>query len=277
MTMEIIVCENEDLVAEKASKKLATVLQNKKNPVLGLATGSTPIKTYKKLVEIVSESKELQKKLAKLMTLNLDEYVGIDEKNPQSYRSFMDENLFKSLSEIGNLDLKNTHIPNGNAKDLLAECERFERLVQKNNPDLWLLGIGPITEGGSNRFKEEVSGGHIAFNEEGTPFKSETHVVDLHKSTINANSRFFTEGEFQPEQAITTGISTIFRAKTILLLATGKNKSGIIKRAIEGSVSTDCPASFLQEHPSVTFILDKDAASELSIQTREKVLLSMNG
>ncbi|MCD5325883.1 MULTISPECIES: glucosamine-6-phosphate deaminase [Pontibacillus] len=234
--MNIIVTKDE----QEMSQKAADLLQQRNKPesecVLGLATGGTPLGTYQELIRRY-ESGEMD--FSNVTTLNLDEYVGVPKSHPQSYRSFMQENLFKHV----NMDTRKAHIPDGQAVDLKEECARYEALIEEvGPPDIQLLGIG--------------HNGHIGFNEPGSSFESETHVVELADSTREANARFFTSIEEVPTKAITMGIQSIMKAKKIVLIASGEKKADAIQKLLSQDVSEDFPASALHRHPDVTLIVD---------------------
>ena len=229
--------------ARAAASEIAALIRQERDAVLGLATGSTPVRTYAELVRMNREGLSF----SRLTTFNLDEYWGLDGRHPQSYRYFMNHTFFAGTD----IQLWNTHIPNGMAVDADLECEAFETKIRAcGGVDLWLLGIG--------------RNGHIAFNEPGSAPDSRTRLVDLTESTIVANSRFFDRLEDVPKQALTAGIATICEAKRILLLATGKDKARAIARAVHDAQHPACPASFLQTHSDCTFILDREAASVVS-------------
>jgi len=239
-----IPCEDPDQVAEKAASIVSQQILSKSDSVLGLATGSTPEKTYDKLIKAHQNGLSFEK----VKTFNLDEYLGLSPEHPQSYRHFMQKKLFNHI----NIKPENTHILNGLAEDAEKECVKFEsKIKESGGVDLWILGIG--------------QNGHIAFNEPGSAADSRTSKVALSESTIQANSdgRFFEDPKDVPRFALTAGIGTIMEARKIILLATGQKKAEAIKQAITGQPSTDCPASFLQSHPNCTFILDHEAASSL--------------
>lgn len=204
--------------------------------VLGLATGSSPETLYQEMV-----NSDLD--FSNMLAFNLDEYVGLAADNEQSYHYFMQEHLFKFKP------FKATYIENGLAKDLEAEVERYEQLLQAHMIDVQILGIGV--------------NGHIGFNEPGTSFDSLTHVTNLTESTIQANKRFFNDISEVPTKALTMGIKSILQSKQIILLAYGKAKAPIIKRLLSGEVTEEVPASALQKHPNVTIIIDEEAASLL--------------
>lgn len=215
----------------------------KSNPEihLGLATGSTPVPLYERLI---LDHKVNHTSYKKVKSFNLDEYIGLPRTHEQSYYTFMNNNLFKHI------DITETYIPNGEASDILAEAKSYKELLEREGVDLQILGIG--------------SNGHIGFNEPNTPFDSHVHIVDLAESTIKDNARFF-EGNLDlvPKKAITMGIKDIMAAKEIVLIATGKAKSKAINEVVNGKVDTFVPATILQKHPNVHLYLDKDAASKL--------------
>lgn len=240
--MKVIVVENYQQIGQHGAQIIAGVIKNNANTVLGLATGTSPIGIYQNLVEMCQKG---EISFANVKTVNLDEYVGLDGTHPQSYRYFMNDNLFNHVD----IDKANTFVPNGVAENLQEECTRYTTLVNNLVQDIQLLGIG--------------SNGHIAFNEPGTPFESTTHVVNLTENTIKDNSRLFEDISQVPTKALTMGIANIMNAKRILIVANGKNKAQAVYDMVKGQVNTTCPASVLQNHPDVTVIVDKDAASLL--------------
>lgn len=240
--MQIIVCENYDQMSFQGAEIIKSILLHNPSAVLGLATGSTPIGMYGLLAEACARG---EISFAAARTVNLDEYVGLGEKDSQSYVHFMRENLFDKVD----VTMANTHLPNGKAADLAAECARYSALLATMPQDVQVLGLG--------------SNGHIGFNEPGTPFDSTTYVVRLTENTIRDNSRLFEKIEDVPVRAVTMGISEIMRAKRILVMASGKNKAKAVFGMVKGKITEDCPASVLQRHADVTVVLDKDAASLL--------------
>lgn len=204
---------------------------------LGLATGSTPVTLYQEMVTSALD-------FSHLTSVNLDEYVGLSGENPQSYRYFMNEHLFNKKP------FKETFVPNGQAKDLDEECARYNDIIAQHPIDLQVLGIG--------------RNGHIGFNEPGTSFDVQTHVVALTDSTIEANKRYFDSIEEVPTHALSMGIATILKSKQIILMAFGKEKAAAVAKMIEGPVTEQLPASVLQTHPNVIVIVDEQAASELT-------------
>lgn len=227
-----------------AAKMILDLVRSKPNAVLGLATGSTPTKVYQYLIR----NQEFDPiDWSYVTTFNLDEYVGLTPDHPQSFHSFMRAELFEGL----NLTEDQYHLPPGVHDDLASAAAEYESsILRSGGIDLQILGIG--------------ENGHIAFNEPGSAGDSRTRVLDLTENTINANARFFESPGDVPRTAITMGIGTILEAKQILLLAFGQRKAQAVKDSIEADVSKYCPASFLQSHPNVTFLLDEDAASLLN-------------
>lgn len=238
--MKVIVTKNYDEMSEKAFEIVKEVVVNNKNAVLGLATGSTPLGLY---AEMIKDHKENGTSYKDVKTLNLDEYAGLDVTSDQSYVYFMRENLFKHID----IDLNNTHIENGKAVNRELECKNYNELIEELPRDLQILGIG--------------SNGHIAFNEPGTAFDSETHIVDLTESTIKDNSRLFERIEDVPRQAFTMGLKNIMHAKKIVVLASGANKAKAVYGMLKGPVTEALPASVLQLHPDCTLIVDEAAYS----------------
>lgn len=234
--MKIIKVANQSEGARQAFELIADKLAAGAK-VLGLATGSTPIQLYQEMV-----GSELD--FSQVTTVNLDEYIGLSAQDQQSYHYFMDQHLFAHKV------FKAHFIPNGLAEDLVAETERYNQVLQAYPIDVQILGLG--------------QNGHIGFNEPGTPFDSQTHVVDLAASTIQANARFFENSEQVPRQAISMGIASILSAKSIILMAYGLEKAAAVKGMVEGPVNPDLPASVLQGHDEVILIVDEAAASQLS-------------
>ncbi|NFO15459.1 glucosamine-6-phosphate deaminase [Clostridium botulinum] len=242
--MKILVCENYDKLSEKAAQIIMSQITLKSNSILGLATGSTPIGMYKKLVEMY-ENKMID--FSDVKTFNLDEYQNLPISNDQSYHYFMDDNLFNYI----NVKRENIHIPNGMANDIENECIKYDNLIKEaGGIDIQVLGIG--------------NNAHIGFNEPTVSFEKKTYVVELEESTKIANARFFNSLDEVPSKAITMGIGSIFESKKIMLLATGKNKAKAIYDTIYGKVTPEVPASILQFHDDVIVILDKKAASLLN-------------
>jgi glucosamine-6-phosphate deaminase len=240
--MKIIKVKNYEEMSEEALKVVLEVVKNKPDAVLGLATGSTPLGLYAKMIE---DHRENGTSYAQCRSVNLDEYVGLDTNSDQSYVYFMRENLFKNID----IKLENTHIENGKADDKDAECARYNALLSELRQDLQVLGIG--------------SNGHIAFNEPGTPFDSVTHIVDLAESTIKDNSRLFNSIDEVPRQAFTMGLSNIMNAKKILILANGAGKAYAIGELVNGEIREDVPATILRNHPDCILICDEAAGQNI--------------
>ena len=241
LKMRIIKAKDYADMSRKAANIIAAQVILKPDCVLGLATGSTPIGTYKELIKGY-ENGDLDFSLVK--TANLDEYRGLEKSNDQSYDYFMKANLFNHI----NINFDNLNIPNGENPDADAECKRYEEVVKAlGGQDLQLLGMG--------------HNGHIGFNEPADEFVKETHCVDLQESTIQANTRFFEKVEDVPTQAYTMGINTIMQAKMILVIVSGADKAEIVKKAFFGPVTPQVPASILQMHPNVVVVVDEAAAS----------------
>ncbi|WFR55305.1 glucosamine-6-phosphate deaminase [Anaerocolumna sp. AGMB13025] len=221
-------------LSRKAANVISAQVILKPDCVLGLATGSTPIGTYKQLVEWY-EKGDID--FSEVKTVNLDEYCGLSPDNDQSYRYFMNQNLFSQV----NIKLENTNVPNGLAADYEEECSRYDKLIAElGGIDLQLLGIG--------------RNGHIGFNEPDVSFEKTTHIVNLDESTIEANARFFQTIDEVPKKALTMGIKSIMQAKKVLLIANGPDKKEIIEKALHGPVTPDVPASILQFHPDLTVV-----------------------
>ena len=237
--MRIIKATNEVQLSKKAAAVIAAQVIGKPDSVLGLATGSTPIETYKRLVEW---NKNGDVDFSRVTSVNLDEYCGLSGEHPQSYRYFMQENLFNHI----NIDVSRTFVPNGLATDPEKECKAYDALIQDiGGIDLQLLGIG--------------GDGHIGFNEPAETFEMGTHKVALLEETIDANARFFSHRAEVPTFALTMGIRDIMQAKKILLVAIGEGKAEILHKALKGPVTPLIPASILQMHPDVTVVGDAGA------------------
>ncbi|MBQ3571755.1 MAG: glucosamine-6-phosphate deaminase [Clostridia bacterium] len=239
--MKVIVVKDYEQMSDKAFEIMKSVVTSKPDAVLGLATGTTPIGLYKRMIADCKNGTSYKN----IKTVNLDEYKGLDVTSDQSYVYFMRDNLFNHID----IDLNNTNIENGKAENAEEECARYNALLEKMQQDIQLLGLG--------------SNGHIAFNEPGTPFGSETHVVDLQESTIKDNARLFNDISEVPRQAFTMGLKNIMNAKKILILASGANKAKAVYGMIHGEVTESLPASVLQLHPDCTLIIDESAASLL--------------
>ena len=240
--MKVIITKDKEEAAQKAFEIMSSVLREKPDAVLGLATGSTPLGLYEKMA---ADHAANGTSYRLVRAVNLDEYAGLSPENDQSYRYFMRKNLFEKID----IDLDNTYIENGLAEDEAAECARYNALLRTLPRDVQLLGIG--------------ANGHIAFNEPGTPFDMETHVVSLTENTIEMNARFFKDISEVPRRAFTMGPKNIMEAKKILLIALGENKADAVYGMVKGPVTESLPASVLQRHPDCTVIADEAAAKRL--------------
>lgn len=244
--MEVIITKDYDEMSAVAAQVIADQVLAKPNSVLGLATGGTPVGTYKELVQM---HKDGILDFSKVVTFNLDEYVGLPKTHDQSYYYFMHDNLFNHI----NVCPESVHVPDGMAKDIDGFCEWYEdQIDQFGGIDLQLLGIG--------------SDGHIAFNEPVSSLGSRTRLKTLTEETIEDNSRFFEKKEDVPRYAITMGVGTILESEHCLLIASGANKAKIVAELIEGPVTAMVTASALQLHPKVTIILDEEAGAELKLK-----------
>lgn len=240
--MKIVIAKDYEEMSAKAFQLMKQVVTENPSAVLGLATGSTPLGLYRRMAEDHAKNGTSYRRIK---TVNLDEYQGLDETSDQSYVYFMRKNLFDKLD----IDLKNTNIEDGKAPDPAAECARYNALLETMRQDIQLLGIG--------------SNGHIAFNEPGTPFESETHVVELTESTIKDNSRLFAREEDVPRRAFTMGLKNIMNARKVLILASGANKAKAVYGLVKGEITENLPASVLQRHPDCTLVCDEEAAALL--------------
>jgi glucosamine-6-phosphate deaminase len=235
-----IVCGDYEEMSLAAAAVIAEQLRAKPDSVIGFATGSTPVGTYKKLIEMYKNG---EVDFSEAVGFNLDEYYPIKRDNCQSYYYFMKENLF------GHINIKSINIPDGECADPVKECADYdEKLRQAGGTDLQILGIG--------------NNGHIAFIEPAEQLPLATGLVELAEDTVEANSRFFEKAEDVPRQALSMGLRGIFNSKHILLLISGKNKAEIAKKLFDKTLTTAIPASLLNLHPNVTVIMDSDAAGE---------------
>ena len=246
--MEVVICKNKEQASKLAAEMITAAV--KKNPkiVLGLATGSTPVLMYTEMAKAVKAKKVSYREVK---SWNLAEYVGLAGTHEQSYRYFMNQNLFKKID----IKLSNTHVLNGLAKNLDKECKDYEQQIKKaGGIDIQVLGIG--------------SDGHIAFNEPGTSLKSRTSCVYLTPSTIKDNARLFFKGKEKevPTRALSMGVGTICEAKKVILLAFGENKQNAIKGCVEGPMTQFCTASALQAHNDCWIFCDEAAAKKLTLK-----------
>ncbi|WP_059049582.1 glucosamine-6-phosphate deaminase [Paenibacillus senegalimassiliensis] len=237
--LNIIKTNSEQQFNETGAGIIASLLQTNPRAILGLATGSTPVGVYEKLIELYRAGIVSFKQAS---SYNLDEYIGLPTDHPESYRRFMDEKLFNQVD----IDLNNTHVPLGNTADPEQTARDYARLLDEaGQVDLQLLGVG--------------HNGHIGFNEPGEELQGPPHVVKLEEQTRVANARFFNSIDEVPTHALTMGIGSILKAKQILLMAKGEDKAAIIAQALKGPITTQCPASLLQTHSNVVVVVDPAA------------------
>lgn len=241
--MNIYVTEDYAAMSRKTANILSAQVILDPGCVLGLATGSTPVGAYRQLIAQY-EAGDLD--FSQVKSINLDEYVGLAPQHDQSYRFFMEHNLFSHI----NIRPENTHVPDGLCADPEAECRRYNQVIRQLGPiDIQLLGMG--------------HNGHIGFNEPGDAFELETHLVELTQTTIDANARFFSSIDDVPRRALTMGIRNIMQARRILVAVSGADKADIVTRAFTGPVTPRVPASILQLHPQVTLVGDRAALAGL--------------
>ena len=235
--MRLILCKNYEEISKEAAKILASQITLKPESVIGFATGSTPVGLYQNLIEMYKAG-ELD--FSNVTGFNLDEYYPIAKDNSQSYYYFMQENLFKFIN------IKETFIPDGSSENPEEECKKYDALIdEKGGIDLQILGIG--------------QNGHIGFNEPDENLNMNTHVTGLTQSTIEANSRFFDSIDEVPTKALTMGMASIMKAKTIILLASGKNKHDAVKELLTENITTNYPATLLKLHKDVILVVDEEA------------------
>ncbi|WP_134682867.1 glucosamine-6-phosphate deaminase [Brevibacillus migulae] len=238
--MQLYVTEDYRELSKKAAQVVAEQIQKKPGAIIGFATGGTPMGLYE---ELIGKYNQGEVDFSGITTFNLDEYVGLTREHPQSYYHFMWENLFSKV----NVKKERIHFPPGIFTDAQAVCRQYEaQMDEAGGIDLQILGIG--------------TNGHIGFNEPADTFEISTHLVDLAEETIEANARFFGDKTEVPRKAITMGVGSIMKAKSILLLASGKNKAEAVSHIYSGFVDPRVPASVLQLHPHVTLVIDKEAA-----------------
>jgi glucosamine-6-phosphate deaminase len=241
--MQIVIQRDRNAAALLVARVIASEIRRNPYCVLGLATGRTMELLYEHLVR---EHREHGLDFSLCRTFNLDEYIALPPENPHSYRAYMNEHFFTRV----NIDIRNTHVPNGMAPDLEAECARYEGLIKKHGGiDLQLLGLGRA--------------GHIGFNEPLSALRSMTRVKALTPETIAQNSPLFGEGTPMPRHAITMGVGTILECKRLVMLVTGAEKAEILHKAVEGPITSMVTASALQLHPHCTVVVDEDAGAQL--------------
>ncbi|WP_312694474.1 glucosamine-6-phosphate deaminase [Caproiciproducens sp.] len=237
--MKIISAPDYQSMSRKAANIISAQVILFPSSVLGLATGSTPLGVYSQLIEWYKKD---DIDFSKVHSVNLDEYCGLSTEHEQSYRNYMNTNFFSQV----NIPIENTNVPNGLAKDIDAECRRYDNVINSlGGIDLQLLGIGHT--------------GHIGFNEPDDDFDKTTHCVKLKQKTIDANARFFDNAADVPQYAITMGIKAIMQAKKILLVANGASKAEILCRSLFGPITPEVPASILQLHNDLTVVADEEA------------------
>ncbi|HZJ85627.1 MAG TPA: glucosamine-6-phosphate deaminase [Erysipelotrichaceae bacterium] len=242
--MKVVIVKDYDEMSKAAANIMIEAVRENPEINLGLATGGSPVGMYENLVKDHKENKTSYKDVK---SFNLDEYLGLPQQHSQTYYTFMHQNLFDHID----IKEENIFIPSSDKDKAEENAQAYEKLITDHQIDLQLLGIG--------------TNGHIGFNEPGASFDGKTDIVDLTSETIEANSRYF-EGnkDLVPTQAISMGIGSIMRAKKIILIASGQNKAEAIKGLVEDKITEDLPASVLRNHPDVTLVLDKEAASLLS-------------
>lgn len=238
--MKLIVTKNYEELSKIAAEEFVKVVIEKPTAVLGLATGGSPVGMYK---ELIAKCKNNELDFSKCTSINLDEYIGLNPEHEQSYRNFMNTNLFNHV----NINKDRTFVPNGLAQNLEEECKNYDNKIEElGGIDVQLLGIG--------------NNGHIAFNEPGDELSAGTHIISLTESTIEANARFFDSIDEVPRKALTMGLGGIMKAKKIILIASGEGKAEAIKGLFSGKITTENPATMLQMHRDVVVIVDEAAA-----------------
>ncbi|MCD8510414.1 MAG: glucosamine-6-phosphate deaminase [Bacillus sp. (in: Bacteria)] len=241
--MKVFKVSHYETMSQEACKRIIRYVQGNASPVLGLATGATPERLYELLIKAHQRD---EVSFSKAISFNLDEYVGLNRDHPNSYFTYMHNKLFNHID----LPEEQIHIPDGTARDLLGECEHYDKQISEaGGIGLQILGLG--------------MNGHIGFNEPGSSFNEHTHVVRLAESTRKANAQYFHGIADVPTEAITMGIKTIMESKEIILLVSGIQKAEPLKRLITGPISEEFPASILQTHPNVTILADTEATSLL--------------
>lgn len=249
--MEVILVENYSELSERAARMIEEQIYKNDRSILGLATGSTPLGLYEKLIE---GNKRRGVSYKHVQSINLDEYLGLDNNHPGSFHTFMYENLFKDID----IPMEHIQIPDSRPRSVEEECKRYDQVIDRIGPiDLQILGIG--------------SNGHIGFNEPGSDPNSSTHVVELATSTRKDNAHFFGSLEEVPTHAVTMGIQTILKSSRIVILASGKRKAEAVKRLLSENLSEMFPASHLWKHDDVTLIVDRDAYKLVSQKGSEEV------
>ena len=248
--MKILVFEKEEHLDAYVGEYICHFIRNHSQPVIGFATGSTPLGVYRYFIDNYQAQKV---SFRQVKAFNLDEYVGLTPSHPRSFASAMKNELFSHIDILP----ENINALDGSKQDMIQECQRYESLIDANPIDIQILGIG--------------MDGHIAYNEPGSPLDGACHVVDLHQESIESSLDYgFDHIEDVPTQGVTQGIGTIMKAKQLIMMAKGEKKADLVKRMIYGEVTSDFPSSIIQRHPNVIVCLDKSAASQLKEEDYEK-------
>lgn len=248
--MKILVFEKEEHLDAYVGEYICHFIRNHSQPVIGFATGSTPLGVYRYFIDNYQAQKV---SFRQVKAFNLDEYVGLTPSHPRSFASAMKNELFSHIDIL----LENINALDGSKEDMIQECQRYESLIDANPIDIQILGIG--------------MDGHIAYNEPGSPLDGACHVVDLHQESIESSLDYgFDHIEDVPTQGVTQGIGTIMKAKQLIMMAKGEKKADLVKRMIYGEVTPDFPSSIIQRHPNVIVCLDRSAASQLKEEDYEK-------
>lgn len=248
--MKILVFEKEEHLDAYVGEYICHFIRNHSQPVIGFATGSTPLGVYRYFIDNYHAQKV---SFRQVKAFNLDEYVGLTPSHPRSFASAMKNELFSHIDILP----ENINALDGSKEDMIQECQRYESLIDGNPIDIQILGIG--------------MDGHIAYNEPGSPLDGACHVVDLHQESIESSLDYgFDHIEDVPTQGVTQGIGTIMKAKQLIMMAKGEKKADLVKRMIYGEVTSDFPSSIIQRHPNVIVCLDRNAASQLKEEDYEK-------
>lgn len=248
--MKILVFEKEEHLDAYVGEYICHFIRNHSQPVIGFATGSTPLGVYRYFIDNYQAQKV---SFRQVKAFNLDEYVGLTPSHPRSFASAMKNELFSHIDILP----ENINALDGSKEDMIQECQRYESLIDGNPIDIQILGIG--------------MDGHIAYNEPGSPLDGACHVVDLHQESIESSLDYgFDHIEDVPTQGVTQGIGTIMKAKQLIMMAKGEKKADLVKRMIYGEVTPDFPSSIIQRHPNVIVCLDRSAASQLKEEDYEK-------
>ena len=248
--MKILVFEKEEHLDAYVGEYICHFIRNHSQPVIGFATGSTPLGVYRYFIDNYQAQKV---SFRQVKAFNLDEYVGLTPSHPRSFASAMKNELFSHIDILP----ENINALDGSKEDMIQACQRYESLIDANPIDIQILGIG--------------MDGHIAYNEPGSPLDGACHVVDLHQESIESSLDYgFDHIEDVPTQGVTQGIGTIMKAKQLIMMAKGEKKADLVKRMIYGEVTSDFPSSIIQRHPNVIVCLDRSAASQLKEEDYEK-------